>query len=179
MLKLVTHVGDNGIYTEAGDKVGMIFNNTLADDIVDALNLDAEELKTDDEKELLEHLKRHKIETTGEIDYYVKSKELQEKAESQWDEIYNVFTDALVWDGLSESQIDDLNNAIATMKTMDKLTDYLSVKEMKAIAEKKEIKLAEKEAERIISNAKKYVQKIFTAMEKNIEEMKKLLEEKP
>lgn len=179
MLKLVTHVGNNGIYTEAGDKVGLIFDSVLADDIIDRLNIDEEELMTDDDKELLGHLKHHKIETTEEIDYYVKAKELQEKNEPELDNIYELLTDMLVWDGLSDSQLDDINGAIETMKKLEKLSDELTDKEKKQLAEKKEVKLAEKEADRIITNAKKYVQKILTAMEKNTGELKKLLDEKP
>lgn len=179
MIKLVTHVGDNGIYTETGDKVGLIFDGSLADDVIDRLNLDEEEMKSDDDKTLLESLKHHKIETGEEIDYYVKAKELQEKNEPELDNIYELLTNILVWDGLSDSQLDDINDAIETMKKLEKLSDELTDKEKKQLAEKREIKMAEKEADRIITNAKKYAQKILAALEKNTNEVKKLLEEKP
>jgi hypothetical protein len=153
-MEYITRVGDNGIYTKDGEKVAIVINEFHLEDVIDALNLNTEDTMNDDQKELLEHLGQHEIDSIPEIDKLLKFKEKHEANEQHWDEIHDTISNMLAMNNWRDEEIDKLNEVMDTLKLIDvKQTDK---------------KWLEKQQKRFDTKVKKEVDKQVRKIQENL-----------
>lgn len=116
-MQFTINIGNNGIYTTSGDRIGTITDDSYIDEILGLLN---EETNTMDieQQELLEHLDQHKINSIALIDELLQFKEKHEANEQRFDEIYEKINSLPTFD-LEPSIIENIHEILEMLNNID------------------------------------------------------------